>query len=93
MGFLDGLFVAESTAVDASIGRHIPFGEVLGKHSDIAGTLEASEIKVVSEDQNYIAKTLDIFGSDLMKNTESKRKYFTLCGYNPLDYLANVEDD
>ena len=93
MGYLDGLFITENALLESAIGKIIHFGEVLGKHSSISGRLAIDDIEVVSEDQNYISKTLDIFDSDLAKNTESKRKYFTLCGYNPLDCLTDVEDE
>lgn len=79
MGFLDGLFVAEAEAVEPLIGTEIYFGEVLGKHSEISGSLDASDIKVVSEDQDLIDK--------LVAANEGN---FTLCGYSPLDYIGEA---
>lgn len=75
MGFLDGLFVAEESEVARLIGTEIYFGEVLGKHSEISGTLEASEVVALSEDQGLIA--------GLLAANDGKR---TICGYSPLDY-------
>lgn len=44
-GYLESLFVATQEQVDAAIGKYLYFGEVLGKHSEISGTLEASDIQ------------------------------------------------
>jgi len=74
MGSIDGLFIATQEEVDALVGKEIYFGEVLGKYSEIYGTIEPDEIKVRITDQNVIVALLIVFGN-------------TLCGYNPLDYL------
>lgn len=76
MGFIDGLFVSEADAVEPLIGTEIYFGEVLGKHSEISGTLDADDVKVLSEDQDLIDRLIAANGGDL-----------TLCGYSPLDYV------
>ena len=77
MGSLEGLFIANETDVQKVIGSELYFGEALGKHSEISGPLEDSNLKVVSEDQDFINKLRDLLGD-------------TLSGYNPLEY---VEDD
>lgn len=68
-GELSGLFVSPSSPV----GLYCEFGEVLGKHSDVSGTIEESEITVVSEDQDKIEWLVDLLG-------------YSLSGYNPFDY-------
>lgn len=79
-GDINGLFVADTEAVAAAIGRSVYFGEVLGKHSDIGGTLEAGEIEVVeSADDAFIAKLVEVIGSE------------HISGHNPLDYLSDEE--
>jgi methyl coenzyme M reductase gamma subunit len=74
-GDLSGVFIAEKDKVESIIGKDVYFGEVLGKHSDICGTIEEKDIKTLSEDQDFIKKCLEIFGT---KN---------ISGYNPLDYM------
>ena len=75
MGELSGIFVATTDDVEKAIGKEVCFGEVLGKYSDIYGPLQAKDLTVVSQDQDFIKKFETIFGAD----------YFT--GYNPLHYL------
>jgi len=69
MGVVEGIFVAEDTDVDAAIGTHVYFGEILGKHSEVQGTLEADHLRVLTDDQDFIAKFVEL-------GCES--------GYNPL---------
>jgi len=78
MGNIDGLFIAESEEIEKLIGKEIYFGEVLGKHSDIYGTLEKDDIEVKSDDQDFIHKFEENMGSG------------TISGFNPLDHY---EDD
>ena len=40
MGDIAGLFVASKQDVQDAIGKEIYFGEVLGKHSEVYGTLD-----------------------------------------------------
>lgn len=73
MGHLEGVFVAECCEVRDAIGKRYNFGEALGKHSQIDGTLEEKDITVVTDDKtviNVITEHLD--GS---------------VGRNPLNYL------
>lgn len=81
MGRLEGLFIATQEEVDNAIGKHLSFGEVLGKHSDIEGELWKTEITVRSEDQDLIQKLEEIF--------EGRN----ISGYNPLDYLPEEEEE
>lgn len=82
MGMLDGIFIADDEIVDEIISteREIYFGEVLGKHSEIYGPIDADEIVIKSEDQELIAKLEELFGE-------------TLSGYNPVEiYLEQKEE-
>lgn len=79
MGDLDGIFIAEESEVKKAIGAEIYFGEVLGKHSEIFGTLDPEDLTVKTDDQEFIAKFIEIMGDG------------TISGYNPLDYI-NDED-
>lgn len=57
MGEVTGLFVADDVLeIKPAIGLDLYFGEILGKHSEVQGTLEAKELVVVSDDQSFITK-------------------------------------
>lgn len=71
-GDVEGVFVAEEEGVRDAIGKDICFGEILGKHSDIVGTLEKRDIQILSEDCRFIEQFSKIVGK---------------IGYNPLDYV------
>lgn len=79
-GDLDGLFVAEEDQVESAIGKRLYFGEVLGKHSDVEGILEASDLEEVSNEQDKIIWLVDLLGT-------------SISGFNPLEYLAEEEDE
>lgn len=74
MGDVDGMFVVEKAHLEASYGKHVEFGEILGKHSEICGPLDRDDITVVSEDQTFLRQLVAIMGCDLG-------------GYNPLEYM------
>lgn len=71
-GYLEGLFVAESEAVEKAIGKDVYFGEKLGKHSEIYGPLEEKDLTILTTDLEFIEK-FEALGCG--------------SGYNPLDYL------
>ncbi|PAJ68663.1 hypothetical protein CJF42_26265 [Pseudoalteromonas sp. NBT06-2] len=81
MGNLEGLFTANISDVENIIGKHIYFGEVLGKHSDINGVLEKSDIEMLSDDQKFIEKFETIMGSG------------TISGINPFDYYEGENEE
>ena len=81
MGSLQGLFVAEESDVENLIGREIYFGEALGKHSEVYGELEASNVTVVSDDQDFITKLVQVIGGG------------SISGYNPFDYYEQDGDE
>jgi len=80
MGSLDGLFIATQEEVDKAIGKHMYFGEVLGKHSEVEGTLEAKEITLVSDDQDKVEWLLGILG-------------YSVSGFNPLEYISDDSEE
>lgn len=79
MGDVEGLFIAEESEVDAAIGSQVYFGEILGKYSEISGTLSSVDLKVISDEQDKIDWLLGIVGPNVS-------------GYNPLDYVQQEED-
>lgn len=61
-GELSGIFVADSLDVGRAIGSNIYLGEVLGKHSDIKGILDAADINLKCKDSLFVAYFEEIFG-------------------------------
>lgn len=82
-GCLTGMSVMsldEWTAVHAAIGSHIYFGEVLGKHSEVQGTLDSSDVKVMSDDQELCGKLLEVFPNGHMS------------GVDLIDYVRMIDE-
>ena len=48
-GEVEGLFKATKEEVKNAIGKDVYFGEILGKHSEVYGTIEEGEIELVSD--------------------------------------------
>lgn len=73
-GELYGIFISEKSKVKELVesGEEVYFGEVLGKHSEVCGPIDESEIELVTDDLHVI----EIF-----------EKYDLSSGYNPFDYL------
>lgn len=78
MGGLDGLFVADSESVAKAIGKKVYFGEVLGKHSEIFGTLEEGDLKLKSNANDHVEMFLHL---DLAT------------GHNPLYCMQEEEEE
>ena len=79
-GSLDGLFFEEEWRVKGIIGEEISFGEALGKHSEIYGTIEEGEIVKIEVPESVVAELKKVFN----------RK--TISGFNPFDYYDVDED-
>lgn len=79
MGSLTGIFVADIAKMNGLIqsGATVYFGEVLGKHSDIHGPIEESDITLVSDTPDFVA----LFEHHDMAT-----------GYNPFDYIEEEAD-
>jgi len=76
-GDLEGLFVATEEDVAAAVGKEAYFGEVLGKHSEVYGTLEEKEFTVLTDEAAVIAFV----------------KEHGPFGWNPLGYVRILCDD
>lgn len=73
-GNLYGLFIEDSEKVQELIqsGKEVYFGEVLGKHSNVYGSVGASDVTRITDDPVVIKMVED----------------YKLCvGYNPFNYL------
>ena len=79
-GELEGLFIAPKSEVDRIIGKEIYFGEALGKHSEIYGELEASDLEQMVVSDDLLKELEEVFGT-------------TVSGYNPLEYLPEEDED
>jgi len=77
-GTLSGTFVADPSTVEKAIGQEAYFGEVLGKHSEVYGPLEAREVKEITRDPALV---------DAFKKILELAEQGTGFGYNPLDYV------
>lgn len=73
-GSVEGLFVATEDEVKRAIGKNVYLGEILGKHSEVYGTLEEGEITKVDLDSETVERVAKILGE-------------TWSGRNPLGYV------
>ena len=80
-GDVSGTFIANKEDVEKAIGSEVYFGEILGKHSEIHGTLDEDDLVIKSEDQDFIAKFETIMGVDYSS------------GHNPLNYIDDEAED
>ncbi len=78
MGHVEGVFVSDHKTVSDAIGRHVYFGEILGKHSEIHGTLKKSDVTALTDDQSFIARAEEF--------------KIVPMGRNPLEYLEEADD-
>lgn len=78
LGMVEGTFVALAESVQKAIGASVNFGEILGKHSEIFGTIEEDEIVLLTDNPEAVTMFKE-FGLD--------------CGYNPLDYLQSTDEE
>lgn len=73
-GEVEGVFIASHDELETVIGKEVYFGEILGKHSEVYGTVERDDVELISDDQDFIYKLEEVF------------KGKTVSGYNPIDY-------
>ena len=76
MGEVNSVFVADPKDVKKAIGKNVYFGEILGKHSEIYGTLDETDLELATDDPEFVA-------------TFEKLELST--GYNPLEYINEDE--
>ncbi len=77
-GEVNGVFLATEEEVNNVIGKEIYFGEILGKHSEIYGKLEKNEIKIITDNQDFLKMAEDL-------------KIDLSSGFNPLAYIQEEE--
>ena len=81
MGEVEGLFAASQEEIDAAMDKQIYFGEILGKHSEVYGTLEEKDIEKLDISEDVVKILVDAIGST------------NISGYNPLDYLPEEDEE
>lgn len=80
MGSVEGLFICDPETLESHYGDDVYFGEILGKHSEIYGTLDREDFELVSDDQEKVEWLFSLLGG-------------SVSGYNPLDYLSEQEEE
>jgi hypothetical protein len=73
-GDVSSLFVATEEEIADAIGQSVYFGEILGKHSEVSGTIDEGEITKIDLDSETVEKVAAILGD-------------TWNGRNPLHYI------
>lgn len=73
-GSIEGLFIEEEKNIKKIVGKDVYFGEVLGKFSEVYGTIEEGEITKVDIPTDVV---------ELLENKIGE----TLSGFNPFNYL------
>lgn len=79
-GELTGLFVTTKEKLESLYGKEAYFGEVLGKHSEISGTLSEDDFTIRTDNQEFIELFDELVGDQ---------------GFNPLHYVqdSDFEED
>lgn len=78
-GDLYGVFIATEEEVRSLEGKSVYFGEVLGKHSEVYGTIEQGEITLLTENTEAVKALQEACGK-------------TISGFNPLQYLRDQDE-
>lgn len=78
-GRLEGVFVATEARVKSAIGKTIDFGEALGKHSNVRGELEETDLKKLDISDEAIRSVTAVLGE-------------TWSGRNPIRYYEESDD-
>ncbi len=79
MGSVTSVFIADEKKIEEAIGESIYFGEILGKHSEVYGSLDNNDLEIMSNNIEAIKILRDIFKGD------------SISGYNPLNYIRCQE--
>ena len=79
-GDIEGIFIAEENEVKDIVGKDVDFGEALGKHSEISGTIEEGEITEIKVSETTLKEMEEILGT-------------SISGYNPLEYMNEEEEE
>ena len=81
MGTVEGVFICTKQQIANAVGKEVYFGEILGKHSEVYGTLDDGDIEILSDDPKVIEVLLGVFPDG------------EISGYNPLRYISEDDED
>ena len=73
-GSVEGVFTADPEIINASIGKDVYFGEILGKHSEVYGGLDKTDVVQLDVSDEFVK--------------EFNKQFPNGFGYNPLNYLS-----
>jgi hypothetical protein len=73
-GHVEGVFIATQEQIDKFVGQRVYFGEILGKHSEVQGVLEAKDLTAITDDKTVISIVKEHLNGGI--------------GYNPLEYIT-----
>ena len=73
-GCVEGVFIADKKDVEEATGRRVYFGEILGKHSEVQGTIDEGDIKMITDDKKVIEIIREHLGGGI--------------GYDPFEYIC-----
>ncbi|GCD11706.1 hypothetical protein [Clostridium tagluense] len=76
-GSVEGIFIADEKIIKSAIGCNVWFGELLGKNSNIYGTLEKEDLTIINVSDITINEMEEVLGTNIS-------------GYNPLDYITYI---
>jgi len=76
-GDVEGMFIADEKEIEGAIDEEVYFGEILGKHSEVYGTIDQGDIEEIKVSETTVKEMEEIIGS-------------TISGYNPLNYIQYV---
>jgi hypothetical protein len=77
-GELTGLFVTTKEKLESLYGKEAYFGEALGKHSEISGTLSEDDFTIRTDNQEFIKLFDELVGDQ---------------GFNPFNYVQEEEPE
>lgn len=79
MGSVQGTFLATPESVQKLIGKHVYFGEILGKHSEVSGTIQESHLTKLGASAGFVEEFGRLFPNGF--------------GYNPFSYVQDDDPD
>lgn len=68
-GDLDWLFVCERSDFEKVKGKKVYYSDILGKHSEIGITIDDECCEIKSEDQEFIAKLVELIGHETISGS------------------------
>lgn len=92
-GNVESVFVADGDEVRNAIGKEVYFGEILGKHSEVYGTLEATDVKELLATEEQIQWLIDTFEAAPDLYSDGSKTTITIMGHNPLQHIRSDDEE